>query len=133
MEIIQAIIRGIVFVAEENDWEHEGVIIKTSKQQIKLGIDNEQICCEEFGYFMSEDDPDVFIGAVLKSITITDTELKTYEILKDKEFEYGGGVMFVNIETDKGILQFVAYNAHLGYYGHSACVISNQLNHIETL
>ena len=46
---------------------------------------------------------------------------------------FEGGVMFVNITTSKGVLQFVAYNEHNGYYGHSACVISKQLNHEECL
>ena len=41
--------------------------------------------------------------------------------------------MFVNVETDKGLLQFVAYNEHNGYYGHEACVISKHLNESEYL
>jgi hypothetical protein len=41
--------------------------------------------------------------------------------------------MFVDIETDRGVLQFVAYNAHNGYYGHKARVQSTQLRHTVTL
>ena len=41
--------------------------------------------------------------------------------------------MFVDIVTDRGVLQFVAYNIHNGYYGHEAKVISTQLEHNETL
>jgi len=41
--------------------------------------------------------------------------------------------MFVDLKTDRGKLQFVAYNEHNGYYGHEAEVICNQLNHSEVL
>ncbi len=35
--------------------------------------------------------------------------------------------MFVNLETNKGTLQFVAYNEHNGHYGHEAKVTCKQL------
>ena len=44
-----------------------------------------------------------------------------------------GGVMFVNLETDMGTLQFVAYNEHNGYYGHEAKVQCTKLTHAEHL
>lgn len=34
----------------------DGFVITTDQQEIKLGIDNGQCCCENWGYFMSEDD-----------------------------------------------------------------------------
>jgi tRNA(Ile2) C34 agmatinyltransferase TiaS len=46
-----------------------------------------------------------------------------------KSADFEGGVMFVNIETNEGTLQFVAYNEHNGYYGHIAKVQSMQLSH----
>lgn len=110
----------------------DGFVITTSDQLIKLGIDNEQVCCETWGYFMSEDNTNDFIGAKIISIKITDTLLKTSSKF-DLEGMYEGGVMFVNVETNKGLLQFVAYNEHDGCYGHKACVVSKQLNKIELL
>lgn len=111
-----------------NTWDsHSGFQIITNKQIIKLGISNLQSCCETWGYFLSEDDISSFIGSKIKGIEIVDTELKTK--IKDM-FEYGldsGDTLFVNIITTKGILQFVAYNAHNGYYGHHAVVISEQV------
>lgn len=38
------------------------------------------------------------------------------------------GVMFINIETTKGFLQFVVYNEHNGYYGHSVLLVSKYGN-----
>jgi len=36
--------------------------------------------------------------------------------------------MFVDLLTNIDVIQFVAYNEHNGYYGHTASVSSNQLN-----
>ncbi|MGF9852059.1 hypothetical protein ABHN09_10780 [Bacillus paramobilis] len=123
---------------EEVRWSSmSGYAITTNEQVIKLLIDDEQSCCENFGYFMSEDDFNDFIGVQLIDVKITDTELKEGLLVKhdlDIESEYfEGDVMFVDIVTSKGTLQFVAYNEHNGYYGHEAKVISKQINHDEML
>jgi len=110
--------------------KYDGFAIVTNKQTIKIGIDNEQDCCERWGYFVSEDELDYFIGAQIIDLTITDTELKTGLVKKhDAEYRDEGDIMFVNVNTDKGTLQFAAYNCHNGYYGHEAFVKSEQLNH----
>lgn len=125
---------------DTEDWYRgDGYHITTDKQVIKLLINNGQSCCENWGYFMSEDDTKSFIGADLLELTITDTVLNTHSVpegLKDDDGVirmYDGGIMFVNISTSKGLLQFVAYNEHNGYYGHTAYVISEQLTHQEGL
>ena len=87
---------------------------------IQLGIDNYQTCCENWGYFMTNDTPQDFIGASVLTINIVDTCLNVEKAPK----LYEGNVMFVNIETNKGTLQFTAYNDHNGYYGHKAIVKS---------
>lgn len=131
-------IKAIYEHSEGVRWLTEsGFAIETDKQIIKLLIDDYQSCCENYGYFMSEDNFDDYIGAELLDIKVTDTELKEGLLKKhdlditDRWFE--GGVMFVDIVTSKGTLQFVAYNEHNGYYGHDAKVISEQLNHEECL
>ena len=122
-------------ISEGGGWSSKsGFAISTDKQVIKLLIDNHQDCCEHWGYFMSEDNLNSFIGASIKSISLTDTALNTKRI--DEELPYGvenGGCMFVNIDTDRGCLQFTAYNSHNGYYGHEATVISEQLNYEKYL
>lgn len=118
-------------VNEDSYGAMDGYQIITDEQTIKLGIDNGQSCCENWGYFMSEDNLEEFEGAGLIDIQLTDTQLETKEINIDEMYEGDG--MFVNIITSKGLLQFVAYNQHNGYYGHSSCVISSQLNHTTTL
>lgn len=41
-----------------------------------------------------------------------------------KEDLDAGSAMFINVETTKGLLQFVAYNEHNGYYGHDVLLVS---------
>lgn len=109
---------------KDND---EGFTIKTDKQEIVLYIDTRPDCCEIFGYFLSEDDISSFIGSNLISVEVVDTELKNYEVTTDKC--YSGNTMFVNLNTSAGVLQFVAYNDHNGYYGHEASVSCSQLDY----
>jgi len=113
---------------------YDGFIIETEDETIKLLISNGYNCCEEWGYFLSEDDVNSFIGSVILSISLTDSGLvtKKLESLEEKLNE-PLSVMFVTIETNSGTLQFTAYNSHNGYYAHEGCVISRELNHKENL
>jgi hypothetical protein len=103
----------------------EGYQIITDKQTIKIGIENGQCCCEDWGFFMTEDDLTDFVNADLISVEVVDTALKV-EKLKELRVE-GCDTMFVNFNTTKGLLQFVAYNDHNGSYGHDAIIISEQV------
>ena len=123
------------YVDENKDrWSNdEGFTIKTSDGSvIDLHMGMEQGCCECPGYFMSEDDFSDYIGANLIKVEVVDTGLRKYTINEgygDEDLESSldaGGVMFVNLETTKGTLQFVAYNSHNGYYGHMASVSINK-------
>ena len=131
---MEKIIRIEETVFKENPqqyFNYEGFQIVTDRQTIKLGISDSQSCCERTGYFMSEDNLKEFEGANLLNIFLVDTNLNVERY--NEEQLYSPYLMFVNIETDRGLLQFVAYNDHNGYYGHSAIVISEQLNHKEVL
>jgi hypothetical protein len=126
-------IEEIIFEKTKCDWQSfVGFQIITDLQTIQIGISNGQSCCENFGCIITNDETKEFIGAELKSLAIVDTALNNKKI---EELEYldNGGAMFVNLETSEGLLQFVAYNAHNGYYGHEAVLVSKQLNHEERL
>jgi hypothetical protein len=101
----------------------------TDAQTIDLHMNTDTSCCENPGYFLSEDDLSQFIGAAVLSVRVVDAALANVEVPD----VYDGGVMFVNIETDKGLLQFVAYNSQNGYYGHEARITCTQLTHSEYL
>ena len=112
----------------END---AGFSITTDRQVIDIGISQDQSCCENFGYFVSEDDLTPFEDALLYGVKHVDECLNVTDLP-----EYGmdsGDTMFINFETSKGTLQFVAYNSHNGYYGHRAWVHSTQLTLDTTL
>lgn len=120
----------ILSIEEFSDNEQDGYLIATTKQTIKLAIDNRQNCCENWGYFFSNDNLSEFIGATILNVTLTDDFLQTEDI---PEGARCGMTMFITIDTNKGPLQFVAYNDHNGYYGHMATVTSTQLTADEYL
>lgn len=132
------------YESSTDGWDAEaGFKIITDQQTIILAIDDRASCCESWGYFLTEDDTEKFIGAHLLGIKITDTNRSNRQFTtgwtekieegKTEESLDAGDVMFVDIQTDRGTLQFVAYNAHNGYYGHEARVTSTQLTESRTL
>ena len=125
------------YEAKEGYKNVAGFEVVTTKQSVKLFIDNDGVCNERWGHFWCNDTPTDFVGAELRGVTITDAALNEAQMKTngldpgDKYFD--GGVMFVNLETDRGTLQFVAYNEQNGYYGHEAKIECEQLTHSETL
>lgn len=107
----------------------DGFVVETDKQVIRLLIENMQMCCEHWGYLWTNDNVQEFVGARLTNITHTDENLVTVD-LSFVQDGHGSAVetMFITLETNRGQLQFVAYNGHNGYYGHTARVVSEQLN-----
>jgi len=121
---MKEIIQAIGEVTFKDGWHnYDGYSVTTNKQTIKLGIDNGQCCCENWGYFWTNDNVEEFIGAEVLDVKIVDECLDVHQAPEI----YEGGVMFVTIVTDRGDLQFTAYNEHNGYYGHAAIVVSEQL------
>jgi hypothetical protein len=117
----------IVRIEPLDSSNQEGFNIVTTVQTIKLAIDSFQSCCGNWGYLFTNDSTEEFIGAEVLGLALTDTSLNLQKL--DPSGFYSGSCMFVNIETNKGTLQFVAYNDHNGYYSHDAVVISTQLTH----
>jgi hypothetical protein len=113
---------------EEVEDKMAGYKITTSAQEISILIANFQSCCEDYGYMVSEDDLESFIGADLYSIKTVDSALTVNELsLKEYSIDQGACV-FVNLETSKGTIQFTLYNQHNGYYSHDVKITSKQLN-----
>lgn len=109
---------------------YEGYVIVTDEQDISILISNTQDCCESWGHMtIDESDKEYFVGANITDIKIVGTNMVVRSILERLGDLDGGDACFINIETDKGLLQITLYNNHNGYYGHSYVIISNQLNH----
>ena len=114
----------------DNNGRYDGYEVVTNKQKISLVIDNVQRCCEKWGYFWCNDNTEEFVGSVLSDVKVVDTALNEQTYKDNSEGGvYEDCVMFVNLETSKGTLQFVAYNDHRGYYGHTAKVIAENFNY----
>lgn len=122
-EIIEKIIKV-------DDAENLGYEIHTNKQIVTIFISNQSGCCESWGVITTEDTLSDFIKAELLTLSTIDYDYKNHPLTKDDTFGgYDeGGCIFVDVETSKGKLQFVLYNQHNGYYGHSVTIRSNQFN-----
>jgi hypothetical protein len=126
--------RIIAYIGEHNDDntfgdDLEGYVLKlTTGEELSIGIDSGQSCCEDYGYATTEDDLNSFIGAELLSYEVVNTELAVqHNKIADTDLFVipeldSGDIVFLNVITDRGVLQFSVYNAHNGYYGHSAYV-----------
>lgn len=134
----------ILSIEEEGDFTvegqhsgwYEGVTITTTKQKIQMGIQSGQHCCENYGYlFTNNDAVKQFVGATVLGVRVVNTDLTSQDLdkLGGESFILDCPTMFINIETDRGLLQFVAYNDHNGYYGHHAVLISRQAENSEYL
>lgn len=113
----------------EVKYDDTTLIVKTSDSCYEAEIDTDRNCCEIFGgYIICEDDITNFVGAALLKITLTDVALNNYVINKINSIQNSHhscdfhNIQFINFETSKGILQFVVYNCHNGYYGHDVII-----------
>lgn len=94
----------------------EDELIITFSDGIKVAIlDDGQSCCEE-RYMTCDDDVNDLIGNELRAIQIKDGGEKedNYE-----SYEWA----FVDIVTDKSVVQLCTHNKHNGYYGGFAVSI----------
>jgi len=108
-----------------------GYAITTSKQVIKFLVESFQLCCEEWGYMTTNDNTNDFVGAKVLAIKRVAADYSKLPIVPDDD-EFINTI-FVDIETNIGVLQFAAYNAHNGYYGHEVKIVSEQLTISEEL
>jgi len=88
------------------------------KNDVLVGFDNDQQCCESFGWFYSNSRPKSYDTA-----KITPKNLEAFNFDPDyvKTVNLGGerdGVTF-RLENDEGnVLYLTLHNAHNGYYSH---------------
>lgn len=136
--IVAEIIKSIVEVFDRK-FDHkkycsyDGYKITTSEHEYYLLIENGQCCCEDWGYFSSNDDEQSFVGKELVSVEVTDVGLKTKNVEEHTMYGFDqGGIQFVNFKTaDADTLQIAVYNAHNGYYGHDIVFIKDEKTIID--
>jgi len=105
----------------------DGYQIDTSEHRYYLLIENGQCCCENWGYFASNNNFEEFIGKNLLSVELTDLALNTKAVDDSGYYDDAGGIQFVNFRmSDGSVLQFAVYNAHNGYYGHDIVFLEDE-------
>ena len=105
-------------------FNYDGVTITMDDGTVyQFGIYNEASCCESWGFLSTPDAVEPFVGA--EFVSLDKVETNELHAQADAEYLDEGGVAFVNVETSVGQLQFAAYNAHNGYYGHSVSAWKN--------
>lgn len=102
----------------------DGWEITTNKQIIIVGISSGKSCCENYGTMSTLDNVNDFIGETLIDICLTKKDLTSLSLDNCCDDDDS---MFVTFKTSNGPFQFVLYNSHNGYYGHSVIVRSSQL------
>lgn len=113
---------------------YDGYKITTENHEFYILIDNGQSCCESWGYFYLNDDEQMFVGATLREVNLTDTALNKKKVEESDYYDDAGGIQFVDFVTSKGTLQFAVYNAHNGYYGHAIIFAKDEeIFHQDTL
>lgn len=152
ISIINETIQSIVLSEDDTS-----LIITTKSFHIVAQIDNYRLCCEDYGGFLvCEDSYDSFVGKTLRNIVLTDTLLITKTLVgierfggveEDSElgsrvfsYDFDGEkvysfpeIVFINFETDAGVLQFAVYNYHNGYYGHDVSIKINNHEMFKTV
>lgn len=130
METITSIdtLSGFVLDTDKPYQTYEGFQIVTTEQTILFLIDDQQNCCESFGYLTTNDETGFFIGSALQGVSLVDTQYDVTNYSGSGDSDDGEAVIFVNIATSVGVLQLVAYNAHNGYYGHAVRIRSRQVS-----
>lgn len=116
-------------------------IILSDGSTIEFGIEMGQSCCEHYDFLSSPDDASEFIGAEFLGLVERDTWPDTIPI--DSGIQSysnpavvdcdSGGFQAIDVNTSKGTMQFVVYNAHNGYYSHATVLIGEGINKTEYL
>lgn len=90
---------------------------------LSFAIDSHQHCCEDSGYFISQDSGDFerFIGAKILNINVSydSDDYTELRVTENANTICVSDCVYVTVYTDKGDFQFTAYNVHNGYYGHN--------------
>ena len=116
---------------------HDGYIITTNKQHIRLLFDNLPLGFEHCGCkLIANHSINSFTGAALKCLKVNTRKNLVRSLELDPIFArsvHSIQLFILDIQTSMGLLQFVAFNNCPGIFPHQAHVIAEQLEHSEVL
>lgn len=119
-EIIQSIKQEIIIISKT---QYLGALITTNKRHIYFAIDNEDQCCEKYGFLdWHTEDANDLVGESLRHLKFSYKEdINKYDDPKQ--------TWFIDIQCSGFSLTLTAYNAHNGYYGHTVKCFQIHLGH----
>lgn len=93
------------------------------ENNVFVGFDNEQNCCENFGYMVTRTPPvkiEEFVEDILLDDYNFDPDFIQESVLPEGDLDAGGSVMFklVNRKNKSDIAYLTLYNEQNGYYSH---------------
>lgn len=100
-------------------FNRDGKVNFVDKNNVFLGYDMNQCCCEHFGWFLAEQ-PTTEIQEEpqeLPDISEYNFDRDYFRELHDSHLEDGGIVVFRLVSDEKELFLHL-YNCHNGYYGH---------------
>jgi len=130
-----------VTISDDEGNYYDGFEIKTDKNCYYLLINNDQQCCEDWGYISCEDFK-TMIGENLESIEVVNTagekmnmKLNDIGFYNEDVSHDVSNAMFINLNgPNLNQAQFAVYNHHNGWYGHDVkFLINNAVQHSEIL
>lgn len=114
-------------------------VVLSDNNSIMFVIEDNQQCCESFGYISVNDNLEEFIGSTLQKVeVVTGKEYTKSELVIDSLNQANDShikieeCVFLVLTTDKGELTFTVYNHHDGYYSPNVAVFVGNKLHLET-
>lgn len=107
--------------SDESGWGNRLNIV--DENNVFVGYDYSQECCESFGYKIVLEEPKSVIDwDCVESIKIDPEkyvfDIDYFESLSGAEYDGGGAVSFRLTDINKNKIYLVLFNCHNGYYGH---------------
>ena len=109
-------------------FEKDGKINFVDDENTLVGFDYHQSCCEDFGWFMTKEEPTTINIDTKDKIDHENLDLSEYlsEYLFDKGYfkmdsvtgyDQHNYVLF-RLKKNEEVIYLMLYNCHNGYYGH---------------
>lgn len=108
-----------IFENQKEEWLDKVNFV--DKNNVVVGFDTTQNCCENAGWFINKEKCNEIKEDVTK-VDVSDfvfDENFFQEASTGEEFDVGGGMVIFRLINEKGDELFLhLYNVHNGYYGH---------------
>jgi len=106
--------------AKMRKFEAGGKINFVDENNVFVGYDMDQDCCENAGWFVSKEKPKTILESPDFNFDefVFDKDFFEESVLNREEVEDGGSVLFRLIGKDNSEAFLCLFNSHNGYYGH---------------